>query len=312
MTEQTFFAVAASQLGLLSYEQAAEHLTPGQLDGRMRAGRIKALRRGVLGIAGTPPTLERELLAALLAAGPDAAVSHRSAAVLWGFERLGRPPTVELTMLGGRHVRLGGVRVHRTLIVGPTHQSTIGPFAVTSAERTLCDLSSSVPAPVLGRVLDDGGRTGVVDLDRLRSVAGDLEHRGRWRSTVIRQLLAERADEAHPGASDPELDIARLLVVAGLPQPVMEHPVPIRGREYRFDGAYPDLGIGWEYQSWEHHGHRSAFDADPVRRNELLIAGWVVLEFTSKSRPDDVVDTVRAARAARAARYARSPATRPA
>ncbi len=307
MTERTLYATTASNLGLATFDEAAAHLTPGQLDGSLRAGRLASVRRGVLAVAGAPSSQERELLAALLAAGPDAVVSHRSAAALWGFERLGRPSGLELTMLGARQVRLDGVKVHRSRICGPAHRGSIGRFAVTSAERTLCDLTSSIPAQVLGRTLDDGRRLGIVDMGRLRSVFHDLAHRGRRRSTVMRELLAERADETHPGESTPELDVARTLVEAGLPRPVMQHLVVIRGREYRFDGAYPDLGIGWEYQSWEHHGHRSAFDADPVRRNELLIAGWVVLEFTSKSRPDDVVATVRDARHSRALFTTTSP-----
>ena len=50
--------------------------------------------------------------------------------------------------------------------------------------------------------------------------------------------------------------------------------------------------IVMEYDSWEFHSSRSAFDNDARRRNQMRLAGYNVLEFTSKSSDRDIIDTV--------------------
>ncbi len=67
---------------------------------------------------------------------------------------------------------------------------------------------------------------------------------------------------------------------------------------YRIDLAYPDLRIAIELDGWAVHGTRGAFDHDRARGNELALAGWTLLRFTSSSTWIEVVRTVEAARTA--------------
>ncbi len=68
----------------------------------------------------------------------------------------------------------------------------------------------------------------------------------------------------------------------------MQHRVEIGGKRYRIDLCYPEHRIAIEFDSWQFHSGRRAFDEDRARANELVLLGFVVLHFTSKStRSDD-------------------------
>jgi very-short-patch-repair endonuclease len=66
-----------------------------------------------------------------------------------------------------------------------------------------------------------------------------------------------------------------------VPLPVTQYRIVIGGRERRIDFCYPDRMIALEAQGYEMHGRRERFDADALRGNELLLAGFRVLQFTS-------------------------------
>lgn len=112
----------------------------------------------------------------------------------------------------------------------------------------------------------------------------------------MRDILEHRMPGYEPGDSPPERRIADLLVRAGLPAPVLQHRVRIGSRLARIDLCYPDLKIAIEYDSWDFHAGRRAFDDDRARANELVVLGFLVLRFTSKSSEDQIVATVEAAR----------------
>jgi len=84
-------------------------------------------------------------------------------------------------------------------------------------------------------------------------------------------------------------------VAAGLPRPVQQHKLRVNGRTIRIDLAYPELRIAIEYDGWEYHSTRGAFDRDRARANELELLGWTVLRFTSKSSDTTMVRTIRTA-----------------
>jgi very-short-patch-repair endonuclease len=67
---------------------------------------------------------------------------------------------------------------------------------------------------------------------------------------------------------------------AGLPQPVQQVWIVAEGKRYCLDFAYPEWKIGWEWDPWETHGIRRAFSYDRGRRNDLELAGWLMLQFT--------------------------------
>jgi very-short-patch-repair endonuclease len=94
-----------------------------------------------------------------------------------------------------------------------------------------------------------------------------------------------------------ETRVLRALVAAGLPPPRQQYRVRIAGRTCKIDLAYPDLLIAIELDGWDSHRTRSAFDSDRERANALVLAGWVVLRFTSRSSDSEIAAVVQAARA---------------
>jgi very-short-patch-repair endonuclease len=85
------------------------------------------------------------------------------------------------------------------------------------------------------------------------------------------------------------------LIRAGLPEPTMQHTVEINGKRSRIDLCYPDARIAIEFDSWQFHSGRRSFDEDRARANQLVLLGFAVLQFTSKSSNQTIVDTVGAA-----------------
>jgi very-short-patch-repair endonuclease len=145
------------------------------------------------------------------------------------------------------------------------------------------------------RSVDDALRRKIVRLEEIAVVAERLAGRGRRRSTMIDEILDRRRPGYDPGESDPERRIANLLASAGLPQPVMQFGVEFAGQRYRIDLCYPNERIAIEFDSWAFHSGRKSFDEDRARANALVLLGFVVLHFTSKTSDQTIIDTVHAA-----------------
>jgi len=131
----------------------------------------------------------------------------------------------------------------------------------------------------------------------------ELAGRGRRRIAHLRPLLAARGIGFHPGANDAELRVVRWVVKAGLPKPVQQIWVVADGQRYCLDFGYPWWKIGFEWDGWEDHGLRGAFSYDRSRRNDLELAGWLMLQFTPDMGRGVVVDRVRKAIDQRSRRF---------
>src|SRR5215211_2770942 len=110
--------LASNQHGVLSAAQIASAcLSPAGVTRRVRAGRLHRIHRGVYAVGHRRLSDEGRWMAAVLACGEGAVLSHRSAAALWGM--LGRPRrpseaggrTVDVTVPGpGGRARRQGIR----------------------------------------------------------------------------------------------------------------------------------------------------------------------------------------------------------
>lgn len=300
MADRELAALAALQGGLVTNPQARDHLSHKQLKARLRSGRLILVRWGIYRLAGVPVTRRQPLRAALLAAGPDAAASYCSAAEIWGFPGL-IAGELELTVPWPARVRLPGVKSHQSQMLPPHHVTHHQGLRVTTPARTLADLSAVVGPSQLGRMVDDALRRHLLDLDELREAYDVLACRGRRRLTVLRAVLDARLPGFHPAGSPAELDVRRVLVEAGLGEPLPQYQVDVGDTVYLLDWAYPDDRIAIEYNGWEFHGGRSAFNHDAARTSALTAAGWRVLIVTSATAPRTLIGNVRALRAAAAA-----------
>jgi hypothetical protein len=202
---------------------------------------------------------------------------------------------LEITVPGTSRARLDGVVVHESRVNPPGHCVTRLGIPVASVARTLCDLTALTSARAVEHAVDDALRRKLTTIRSLAKTADALDGQGRRRCTVIRGILRDRLPGFDPGGSPAELRIVNLLVRAGLPKPVQQWRVRHRGRTMRADLAYPELGIVMEYDGWDYHAPRSAYDSDRERGNELELLDLTVLRFTSASSDAYIVATVRQA-----------------
>ena len=96
-----------------------------------------------------------------------------------------------------------------------------------------------------------------------------------------------------PGGSDRELELLSWFEQAGLPRPVQQLWVVAGGKRYCLDYAWAPAKMGLEYDGWDDHGQRLAFGYDRERRTELELAGWLILQVTSRHSRRKVVDWAR-------------------
>lgn len=296
--------IAASQHALFTTSQALQcgfsYPTLRQWE---RKGRVVLRHPRVWVIAGSPATWLQSLTAAILAGGPRAAVSHRSAARLWG---LLEDETVEISIPRSRSCRLEGVVVHRSRDLVDDHVSRWEGFPVTKPARTIVDLGAVLPPDKVEDVLDRA-------LTRKRTtVAGvewmlvELAGKGRPGTAAVARILDERALGKEPADGLLEPRMARLLRQAGLPSAAFQYPIHTPEGRFlaRVDFAYPELLLAIEVDGWAYHGSPSAMGKDFVRQNGLVPYRWRVLRFTWAQvvhQPEYVAATIGSVLAALAA-----------
>jgi very-short-patch-repair endonuclease len=159
----------------------------------------------------------------------------------------------------------------------------------TTPARIICDLAPAIGRGFLGRLVDSSLPRRITTLSELRAVEDLLG------VPSLRAVLEAREPGYHPGDSDREVDLARVLVEAGLPPAVPQHQVAVGGTVYLLDLSYPLVRLAIEYDGWDTHRTRSAFDHDRRRANALALAGWTLLSFTSASDRREIAATAAAA-----------------
>lgn len=283
-------ATGSSQHGLVTWQQLIDAGVARSTIARwVRAGRLVHVQPQVYRVTGAPVTWHQQVLAAALAAGPGAAASHRTAAVLWAM--LDQGP-IEIVVPRGRTPQLRGVLVHQTR--DPIPGTRRFGIPVTSPMRTIVDLGAVVPALAVEEALD---RTEVARLCSVAAVEWELARvarPGRRGAGALRAVLDRRALLEIPPDGMLEPRFARLLKGAGLPMATFQHRL---GR-YEIDFAYPDLLVAIEVDGYGPHASRRAFQHDRDRQNVLVGLGWTVLRFTWADvvkRPDHVARVIREA-----------------
>lgn len=295
--EQALASVARRQHGLITRAQAvAAGLTPSAIRVRTEKGSWILVRRKVYAVAGVAPSAAQAALAVCLASEAGRCwVSHRSAAALWGL-KVAPSPTIDVVTPASLRINLDGVRQHRSkeLFIADLTQHQLVPL--TTVARTLADCVPYVPGRRLARAVDDAQRRGLLDIRDLADCAERLDHRGRRLLAPLRDVLGERLSGRQPGGSQRELGVLDILRAANMPLPVQQFQVVVGGRQRVLDYAYPAEKVGLEWDGFAEHGRiRSTFDDDRLRGNDLIVAGWLMLHFTSNTPSQHLVARTRAA-----------------
>ena len=146
----------------------------------------------------------------------------------------------------------------------------------------------------MGRLLDDAIRRRLATLEEFRRCAERLAPAPGRSIRKVNLVLANRLPGYSPGDSDLETRALRALTRAGLPPPRQQYRMILAGRKVRIDLAYPEHRIAIELDGWEYHGSRSAFDADRCRSDDLFVARWAPVRFTSTMTDEYFVSVVSA------------------
>ncbi len=287
-----------SQHGVLTRDQIAAVLTRRQLDRWVSTGRLVRAASGQWRLAGSPVSWRQRAMGVCLAYGPPAAISHTAAARLWGLEGV-TPAGVHVVVPRGSSGR-------RELPAVITHHGRLEPdevaerhgIPVTSIHRTLVDLAAIVPADVVSVATDDAIRRRLITPQRLLAQHGRTR-RGVAGIETLERIVTARVPQTGVADSRWEDTVFLWIVGAGLPAPVRQHHVEVRGTVFVLDMAYPHDRVAVEFDGWAWHATRRRFDRDRARSTELALAGWLVVQVTSAHTEAEVVDRVGRALAAR-------------
>jgi hypothetical protein len=237
---------------------------------RLDSGRLHAVRRGVYAVGRPQTTRYGRWTAAILACGPDAALSHRSAAALWGFATE-VPRRIDITVRSTRRIRRPGIRVHRR----PQLRGDFGRkhgIPATKPLQTLIDIALELPANRLERAVNDADKLDLIDPETLRDGLDD--HAGEPGVEPLRTLL----DQDTFLLSDTELEVLfrPIAVAAGLPPEMTKHVV----NDYQVDFHWPSLNLVVETDGLRYHRTAIAQRRDAIRDNEHVASGLTRLRFT--------------------------------
>lgn len=259
----------------------------GAVQGELRSGRVRSIRRGVVAVNGAPPTWRQAVRAVLLSCGDEVAASHGTALRLLGG-RVIPSEWIEVLAPMARQVRLDGVRAHRSGVLEPGDIVVVQGMRCTSALRTVVDLSGVLPWKQLGDVVDDLVRRRLLDLEALRSRVNRLRPAPGRRMKVLRAVLAARIPGYDPGESTLEARIMLLLIEHGLPLPTQQLKVEFGPNRYRIDFAWPDRRIYLEGNGFGSHSLSTDLDRDARRQNELVLDGWRPIELTWRMSDEEM------------------------
>jgi very-short-patch-repair endonuclease len=233
----------------------------------VRNGWLTPLHRGVYQAGPVAAPWGREMAAAL-AYGPLALLSHHSAAAIWDIH----PPhggTVHVTVPTPAARSRPGIQVHRATPHPSLNAAVKDGLPLTNPARTLLDLAPHLPQHDLDRATEQAQILGLATHDEIAQMLG-LRARG---TPALRRALY---DEPSLTRSEAERRLRDLIRRAGLPHPVTNALVS----GYEVDFLWPSHKLIVEVDGFKYHGTRAAFERDRVRDTDLQAAGYRVVRFT--------------------------------
>jgi hypothetical protein len=284
--------LATRQHGVVARRQLIElGLSRSAIDRRLRARRLLPVFAGVHAVGHGALRDEGWWMAAVLACGPGAVLSHHAAASLWELrDWAGGAIDVTTASRSGRASRRG-IALHRVRALPDGARAQQARIPVTSVARTAIDLAPRVGDRDLEQLVARGLGAGLLTLAALRAlVAAQPNGMGAAR---VRALLGRLAGT---GAADLrsrlEVDFAALCDTYNLPAPRTN--VCVEG--LTVDAFWPHAGLIAEADGYEFHSMPTAFETDRLRDQRLIRAGHRVIRFTYRQvvdRPAEVAETLR-------------------
>lgn len=263
--------------GLATRQDLLAHVPKGVLDGLVGRRALRRVFPHVYAAAGSDVDDHARLRAALLHAGPEAAVSHTSALAVWGLLPLG--DDLHLTIDESlRRAGAEGLVVHRRLRFRP--------------EAPQCVVRRGLPVTTLPRSLVDSWP--LLAQDRRRPLLLDTAGQGLVTATQLLDALAERPNVAGHRALGQVIDlifdgcrselealgVLNVFRHRSLPKSVGQYRVVLPTGGVRLDRCWPEVKLVVELDGARHHTSPEDRQRDLARDRALAALGWVVLRFT--------------------------------
>jgi Transcriptional regulator, AbiEi antitoxin/Protein of unknown function (DUF559) len=243
-------------------EEAIEH--------RLARGRLHTIHKGVYAIGWPELTPERCWMAATLACGQGAALSHRSAGALWGINREGA--WIDVSVRHSVERRQAGIRVRRRSSLPANDITPRNGILVTRPSRTLLDLASELGPSALERAVNEADKHDLVSPDELREALTSFT--GEPGVRPLRRLLDRYAFRL----SDSDLEILFRPVAESVGLPPPQTKARVNGFEVDF--FWPELGLVVETDGLRYHRTHGSQARDRLRDQTHTAAGLTNLRFT--------------------------------
>src|SRR5919106_1026223 len=266
------WGLARKQHGVVARAQLLElGFHPQAIKHRVAKGRLHPVRRGVYAVGRPEITQYGRWTAALLSCGPEAVLSHDSAAALWGIGTE-RPGRIDVTVPAPGDRRRTGILVHRRVTLVPEDVTTLERIPVTTPVCTLVDIAGRWPRDRLEAAINEADKRDLTDPEALRSAVGGLN--GRPGVAALRETL----DRQTFTLTDSELERRFLAIAreAGLSLPQTQRKV----NGFKVDFYWPDIGLVVETDGLRYHRTAAQQARDRLRDQAHVAAGLTPLRLT--------------------------------
>jgi hypothetical protein len=264
--------LARKQHGVLSRKNLlALGFTSAAIEHRLRTGRLHRVGQGIYAVGRSDLTQKGRWMAAVLSYAPASALSHRSAAALWGIlgPHAGPIHVSVRRRCGGRRP---GIRVYGRPSLQPGEIFVREGIPVTDPTRTLLDVATELRPRELERAVNEADKHDLIDPESLRRALDD--HVGEPGVRPLRVLL--HRDTFVLSDSDLEILFHPIAAAAGLP--LAKTKAVVDGFEVDF--FWPELGLVVETDGLRYHRTPSAQARDRIRDQTHVAAGLTSLRFT--------------------------------
>lgn len=278
--DEAIARLAARQHGVVSRPQLlALGLGAGAIKHRVELGRLQVLHRGVYAVGHRALRREAWWMAAVLAAGPDAVLSHRSAAELWRIRGTSR---ARIDVIVPCHRRsTARLDLHRVEV--QLDEVTIEDgIPVTTPARTLLDLAAVVSQEHIQAAFNEAEVQRLTSPTSLDALVARYPRRAGIRA-INAVLTQHRAIAAPIPTHVLERRLLTLLDAHNLPRPQINR----LSDSGELDATWPEQRLIVECDGFATHGTRRAFEADRARDRELVVAGWRVIRITWRQLADE-------------------------
>jgi very-short-patch-repair endonuclease len=266
------WALARAQHGVVARRQLeALGFTPAAIKHRLGTGRLHLAGRGVYLVGWPGLSRNRRWMAAVLACGEGAALSHRSAAARWGIARERRGP-VSVTVRRRCHLERAGIDLHIRAALPDERFTAVEGIPLTAPVQTLVDLATELGDTALERAVNEADKFDLVDPEALRGALDD--YRGVPGAKRLRALLDRHTFRLSD--SDLEVFFRPLAAAVGLPVPLSRQ----RLLGFEVDFLWPALGLIVEADGLRYHRTPAQQSRAVLREQTHTAAGFRVLRFT--------------------------------